>query len=68
MDLLRNVIIPLPQQAMAPGRGPPPKPMGGGQHMPPRDMPPQRGGFGGRGRGGGGGYKGRVSKILTWLR
>lgn len=64
MDLLRNVIIPLPQQGMPPGRGPPPKPMGASQHMPPRDMPPQRGGFGGRGRGVGG-YKGRVSTLLT---
>lgn len=71
VDLLRNVIIPLPPQGAPPphGRMPP-------QPMPPppgrRDMPGNRGGYGGspaRGRvgggaggapGGGGGFKGRV--------
>lgn len=71
MDLLRNVIIPLPPQGASPphGRMPP-------QPMPPppgrRDMPGNRGGYSGspaRGRvgggaggapGGGGGFKGRV--------
>ncbi|KAG0174771.1 mRNA 3'-end-processing protein rna14 [Apophysomyces sp. BC1015] len=68
VDLLRNIIIPLPPQGAPPplpvsGRGPmsqPPKnvpPM----HTPPgRDMPPMRGGYGGpSGRGRGGGFKSR---------
>ncbi|KAF7724317.1 mRNA 3'-end-processing protein rna14 [Apophysomyces ossiformis] len=69
VDLLRNIIIPLPPQGGPPplagaGRGPmsqPPKnvpPM----HPPPgRDMPPMRGGYGGgpAGRGRGAGFKAR---------
>ncbi|KAI8148365.1 hypothetical protein BJV82DRAFT_263631 [Fennellomyces sp. T-0311] len=62
VDLLRNIIIPLPPQGGPPGRGPvqqqknmggPPMPSGG------RDLPPRgSGGYGGRG-GRGGGFKSR---------
>ncbi|KAI8384710.1 uncharacterized protein BYT42DRAFT_592831 [Radiomyces spectabilis] len=58
VDLLRNVIIPLPPQGSQPnmpppGRGPMgPPPKGMGMHSPSgRDMPPMRGGYGGPGRG-----------------
>ena len=67
-ELLRNVIIPLPQGGGPPMRGPQQqqqqqqKPMGAGPSMGAggRDMPPSRGGYG---RGGGrGGFKSRVSE------